>query len=271
MSKARTAGENVANARQLALVRPVSASIGACQLTHLSRSNIDLARARSQHAAYVTALTDLGLSVRELKALPEQPDAVFVEDTALVLDELALITRPGAAVRREECASVSQALAEYRKLQTIEAPGTLDGGDILCADKDIFVGLSTRSNRAGIEQLAHWTSPFGYRVHAIEVKDCLHLKSAVSYLGDRTLLIDPDWIGEAAFESFRCLQRAPGEPGAANVLRVASTLLCSQSFPATEQRLLQAGYRVRSVPSDELAKAEGALTCCSLIINMPAT
>jgi dimethylargininase len=164
----------------LALTRPVSPSIVECQLTHLARQPIELARAVAEHAEYERRLAELGATVRRLPAAPTLPDAVFVEDTAVVVDELAVVTRPGAEARRPETAAVAEQLAEYRRIVPIEPPGTLDGGDVLVMDGEVYVGRSTRTNDSGIEQLRRALEPLGYRVTVIAVTRCLHLKAAVT-------------------------------------------------------------------------------------------
>ena len=254
----------------IALVRPVSAAIARCELTHLEREPIDLAVARAQHGAYEQALRDLGCDVIRLPELPDSPDAVFVEDTVVALDELAIVTRPGAASRRGELASVAARLAEYRPLARLDAPATLDGGDVLVVGKQIFVGASSRSNADAIEQLRALTAPHGYRVSRAPLRDCLHLKSAVTHVGGRRLLINPGWTDVDTFADFDLLPVDPAEAFAANAAWVADTVLYADHFPATRQRLRAHGLTVRTVPATELAKAEGAVTCCSVLLNNSA-
>ena len=201
-----------------------------------------------------------------LPSAPELPDGVFVEDTALVLDELAVITRPGAASRRPETDSVAAALEPFRPLQRIGGPGTLDGGDVLRTGRSLFVGLSGRTTREGAAELARLVRPAGYEVQIVPVQGCLHLKSAVTEVGDGTLLINPEWVDPAAFEGFRLIPIDPGEAFAANALRIGALLLHAAAFPRTAGRLRAEGFEVREVEADELAKAEGGVTCCSLLI-----
>lgn len=249
----------------IALTRPVPSSIARCELTHLARSPIDVARARMQHAAYEAALAEAGCTIEHLPAEEDMPDSVFVEDTALVFDELAVITRPGAESRRGETASVTAALARHRPLFTIEAPGVIDGGDVLRVGRNVYAGLSTRTNDAAIEQLTRILEPRGYRVRAVTVRGCLHLKSAATEAGDGTVLVNPEWIDASLFA--RTIAVDAEEPYGANVLRVGATLLAAAAFPRTNDRLRAAGFDVRVVEADELAKAEAALTCCSLIVR----
>lgn len=254
-------------ARPLALVRPVSASLPACALTHRAREPIDVARAREEHAAYVHLLADLGATVVTLAAADELPDAVFVEDTAVVLDEVAVITRPGAGSRRPETAAVRAALARYRPLAGIEAPGTLDGGDVLRLGRRLFVGRSGRTSDEGILQLRFLVRPHGYEVIPVDFTGCLHLKSAVTDVTDRLLLINPAWVDGAAFPGFDLLAVDPSESDAANALRLGLGVVYPSRHAGTARLLERAGVRVLPVPAGEVAKAEGGVTCCSLIFT----
>jgi dimethylargininase len=251
----------------IAITRAVSRSILNCELTNLERTPIDLERARLQHHAYEQALRGLGVEVHSLPEEPELPDSVFVEDAALVLDECALITRPGAASRRHETISVAIALAPYRTLFTLQAPATLDGGDVLTVGRTIFVGLSSRSNQAAIEQMQGFLAQYGYTVKAVTVTGCLHLKSAVTRVAEDTLLVNPAWVDKGNFPGMRFIETDPSEPYAANALKVGETVLYQPTYPQTQGRLLAAGVTPLLVDESELGKAEGALTCCSLIFG----
>lgn len=253
----------------MALTREISAAFQACELTHLRRVPIDLDRARAQHAAYEWALVEAGCTVRRLDSGPDMPDAVFVEDIAVVLDEGAVICRPGAESRRAETPLVVEALARHgHPLQQIQAPGTLDGGDVLVIGRQVFVGSSARTNRAGIDQLNGILAPAGYTVRAVPVHGCLHLKSAVTAVAPDTVLINREWVPADAFAGLSLVDIDPQEPYAANALAIADAVLYPTSFPRTRKRLEGRGLRVRSVDVDELQKAEGAVTCCSLIFEM---
>lgn len=253
---------------QVALTRNVSPDMGACELSFVGRSEIDAALAHRQHEQYQRALAKLGCQVLSLPAQADLPDAVFVEDTALVLDEIALLTRPGAASRRAEVASVAEVLARYRKLVSIAEPGTLEGGDILRHGRHIYVGLSARSNPEGIRQLAALVSEYGYAVQAVPISGCLHLKSAVTLVDDNTVLVQPEWIDPSAFARFRIIEIDPSEPHAANAVRAGKGLIYPSCFPLTQQRLEDAGIEVTTVDVSELQKAEGAVTCCSLLFEV---
>ena len=251
----------------IAITRDVTADMGSCELTFLPRIRIDTNLAAEQHEAYQSTLASLGCEIIELPAEPNMPDSVFVEDTALVLDEIAVMCRPGAESRRAEVAGVRDALKNYRTVVSIQPPGTLDGGDLLCVGKVIYAGLSTRSNRSGIEQLRDIVADYGYAVEPVDTTQCLHLKSAVSQVAPDLLLINPNWISTSAFERYELIDVDESEPHAANALRVGSSVIYPTSFPRTMEKLAQRGIDLSPVDVSEIQKAEGAVTCCSLIFT----
>ena len=253
--------------RLVALTRDVSPAIAQCELTHLSRVAIDLDKARAQHEDYERALSTLGCAVHRLASGPGMPDSVFIEDTAIVLDELAIVTRLGAESRRVECAAVESALSPYRTIARIDPPGALDGGDVLVAGRSIFIGLSNRTNHVAVEQVRTLTAPFRYSVQPVSVTGCLHLKSAVTAAGENTLLMNRAWAPADVFRTFDIVDAHPSEPYAANIVRVGDGLLYPAAFPRTRDRLEGRGFRVTTIDVSELAKAEGAVTCCSLIFQ----
>ena len=253
---------------RVAITRGVSPTIGNCELTLLEREEIDVETARAQHSLYEGLLEGLGCRVEHLAEDPGFPDSVFVEDIAVVLDEIAIITRPGALSRRGERLSIERTLAPYRPISHIQAPGILDGGDVLTVARSIYVGLSTRSNAEAVRQLRALVTDHGYRVIETEFRGCLHLKSAVTTVSDDTLLINPEWIDAGTFPEQVCISVDPAEPNAANVVRIGNTVLFGADFPRTGERLSARGFDVQPVESSELAKAEGALTCCSLIFEV---
>lgn len=253
--------------RLIALTREVSSSLGRCELTHLARAPIDLQRAREQHREYETALTECGCAVARLAAADDMPDSVFIEDAAIVFPELAIITRPGAESRRMETNAVAEALARHRPLRRIDAPATVDGGDVLVVGHRVYVGRSGRTNDAGVEQMKRALAPHGYDLQAVTVRGCVHLKSAVTALGDDLLLMNPAWAPRDPFASFDRIDVHSGEPFAANALRIGDRIVYPASFPRTQERLERHGLRVRTVETSELAKAEGAVTCCSLVFE----
>jgi dimethylargininase len=251
----------------IAITRLVSPSIERCELTLQERTPIDLTLARQQHHAYEETLRGLGVEIYSLPEEPDLPDSVFVEDTAIVLDECALLTRPGAVSRRPEIESIARALAPYRKLFSIHAPGTLDGGDVLAVGKTIFVGLSSRSNKAAIDQMRTFLTPYGYTIKSIRVTGCLHLKSAVTQVAADTLLVNPVWVDTVNFPGLKFIEIDPSEQYAANALMVNGTVLYQPAYPKTQARLEAAGIFPLLVDESELGKAEGALTCCSLLFT----
>lgn len=255
---------------RIAMTRTVSPSIVECELTHLARRPIDYAKAQAQHHAYEAALRELGCLVRTLPADDSLPDSVFVEDVAVVLDEVAVLTRPGAPSRRAETPAVAAALAAYRPLLTIEAPGTLDGGDVLRIGRTLYVGLTERTDQSAIDQLAELLAAHRYEVHAVPVDGCLHLKSAVTLVAPGTVLCNRRWIDPTRFTGTLVLEVDPSEPYAANGLLVGDRLIYPTSFPATRRLLERRGLRLVPLDVSELQKAEGAVTCCSLVFEEPS-
>lgn len=252
---------------RIALTREVSPAIGRCELTHLPRVPIDPLRAATQHRAYRDTLAALGCAVVALPPDPDLPDSVFVEDAAVVVDEVAVILRSGAASRRPEAAAVAAALAPYRRLVHLTEPGTLDGGDVLRLDRVLHVGASGRSDAAGIAQLAAALGPFGYSVRAVPVRGCLHLKSAVTEVAPGVLLGNGDWVARDAFARAEWVEVHPAEPRAANALLIGGVVVYPASHPRTAERLVGRGIAVRAVGVSELEKAEGAVTCCSIVFE----
>ncbi len=285
----------------VAIIREVSRSLSACELTHLPRTGIDLPLARLQHERYRDAIGRLGCQVLSLPAADEFPDAVFVEDAAIVLDELAIVTRPGAESRRGETRSIAEVLRSYRRIAQIDEPGTLEGGDVLRLGRRIFVGRSGRSNESGIAQFAALVRPLGYSVTTVPVSGCLHLKSAVTEVAPGVILVNPAWVEPCLFEGVDVVETDPAEPYAANALLIraaaenrseardvpafrtgrgtdsdapgsspaAGVAVYPASFPRTRRSLEARGIRLLVVDVSELMKAEGAVTCCSLVFEAP--
>jgi dimethylargininase len=248
-----------------ALTRLPSPALPACELTHIARVAVDLARADAQHAAYRAALEQAGATVTLLPALADFPDSCFVEDTAVILPELLILTRPGAASRQGEVAEIAPHLPADRPRITIAAPGTLDGGDVLVVGHDIFIGLTARSNAAAVAQVAEAAARFGYRTTGVPLAGALHLKTAASALPDGRVLLNSSWLDPAIFGRPH-LESAPGEPFAANSLTVGDTLFHAAGAE-TAARLAAAGYNVTELDISEFAKAEAGLTCLSLVYS----
>ncbi len=250
-----------------AITRAVSPGIVNCELTHVVRQSIELAKAEEQHRAYQALLEKCGARVISLTAEPALPDSMFVEDPAIVLDELAIIFPLGTETRRPEAASIAQALAKFRKLARVEVPGQVEGGDVLRIGRSLFAGLSSRTNAEGIRQLASIVARYGYQVASVAVTDCLHLKSAVTYVGRNTLLANRAWFDTKPFAGFAWIDVAAEEPHAANALAIGGTVIFPASFPRTRARLEALGFHVTLLDISELQKAESGLTCSSLLFD----
>jgi len=271
----------------VAITRQVSPSINRCELTFHAKEPIDLARAIAQHEAYEECLRGLGVRVVSLAAEPDLPDAVFVEDAAIVVDEVAVIPIMGAASRRAEAESLARALSMYRPLKFMRAPATLDGGDVMRTGRRLFVGAPSRTNAEGIAQLRAALTPFDYDVTAVEVKQCLHLKSACSYVGANSILVNREWVDATRLAGFDLIDVPPLERGAANVLliedviddakegviagpvedAVKDVVIVPSAFPETISLLEARGFNVKAIDVSEFQKAEGGVTCKSIIFN----
>jgi len=250
-----------------ALVRAPAESLAGCELSYLARAAINVPRARRQHDIYVRTLAELGCRIEWLPPLPDHPDSVFVEDAAVVVPEVAVLTRPGVHSRRGEVPSVTAALAASRRTVTVSAPATLEGGDVLRIGRTLYVGDSARSNPAGVAQLAAALTPFGYSVRTVAMQGCLHLKSAATFIAPDLLLANPAWVDPGSFGVARVIAVAPQEAFGANTLTVGGTTLVSADYPLTRTRLEEAGVRTRALDVSELHKAEAALTCLSVLLE----
>jgi dimethylargininase len=248
----------------ITLVREVSPQLARCELSLIARQSIDAVRARRQHESYAAGLRALGCELEWLPALPAHADGVFVEDTAVLVPELAVITRPGVASRRGEVDSVAAALMRHLPVTRLSEPATLEGGDVLRVGHCLYVGISGRSNAQGVTQLGAALAPLGYTVRAVALTGCLHLKSACTFIPPEVLVVNPGWVDPAAFAGTVPLAVDADEPYGANTLTVGGVTLVSSAYPRTQQRLEEAGITTRSLEVDELHKAEAALTCMSL-------
>ena len=253
----------------VALTREPARALDACELTYREREPIDAAVAAAQHRGYRAALEACGARVVTLPAVDELPDSVFVEDTAIVLDEVAVLTRPGVESRRGEVDLIEPEVARLRSVVRVEPPATLEGGDVLRLGRTLHVGLSPRTNAEGANALRRLAAPHGYEVVTVEPHGCLHLKTGCSGLDEETVLVNPDWVDAAVFRNREVVPVDAAEPWAANVLRVAGTVCLSAAFPRTAEMLARRGYDVRAVEVSEFAKAEGGMTCMSLLFRQP--
>ncbi len=252
---------------RVAITRGVSPSIDRCELTHVERQTIDPARAAAQHEEYERTLERLGCEVRRLPESADLPDSVFVEDTAVVLGEIAIITRPGAASRQAEIPEITAALSLHRPMAQITAPGTVEGGDVLVVGRKVYVGQSSRTNSCGVRQVADILRPFGYEVTPLPIVNCLHLKSAATRVAKDAFLVNREWIDAVVFSKERLIDVDPTEPFGANALLIGERVIYPTAYPRTADRLAKAGIRVTPVEVSEILKAEGGVTCCSLVFE----
>jgi dimethylargininase len=236
-------------------------------LSFIERKPFDMDKAREQHHAYETLLGRLGTRVISLPEEPDLPDSMFVEDPAVVLDEIAVICSPGTESRRKEVSSIAKALEKYRPLAHIQLPGTLEGGDVLRVGKRVYVGITARSNPEGIRQFAVILGHYGYDVTAVRVTGCLHLKSAVTALGRNTLLGNRRWFDWNRLSGFAWVDVDPTEPHAGNALAIGDQVVFPASFPKTEAHIEASGFAVIPLDISELQKAESGLTCSSLLFE----
>ncbi len=250
-----------------AITREVSPKIADCELTHLQRAPIRYDLAARQHAAYQRALTGLGAKIIRLPPRPEHADGVFVEDTAIVLDELAVICRMGAESRRGEEQDTSTAIAPYRSIARLAYPATLEGGDVVRAGRTLYVGESSRTNTEGIAQLRHILVKHDYKVIGVPVTGCLHLKSACAYLGGKMILVNPEWVDETIFRGYEILHVPLSEPNSADVLPIGSTIIATADCPELQGILRKRGFAVCAVDLSELQKAEAGTTCMSILFD----
>jgi dimethylargininase len=250
-----------------AIVRVPSRRLPECELSFLERKAIDLTEARAQHRAYQSVLRAAGARVMELPPLDDLPDATFVEDAAIVLDECAVLSPMGAASRKPESVNMAAALAPHRRVAWLTAPATLDGGDVLRLGRSIFVGQTPRTNAAAVTQLRALTGPLGYTVTAVPISCCLHLKSACARLDDETVLANPGWIDAGVFGDRRIVPVASDEPWGANAVRVGGTVIFPSSAPGTRQIAETQGFVTAAVDVSELQKAEAGVTCLSLVFD----
>jgi len=250
-----------------AITRAVSPALAECELSFIERKPIDMDKARAQHNAYEATLASLGAKVISLPPEPELPDSMFVEDPAIVLEELAVVFPLGTETRRREAESLAKAIAPFRKIEFVKLPGTVEGGDILRVDRKLFVGLTARTNEEGIRQLRGIVGPYGYEVTAVPVTGCLHLKSAVTCLGNNVLLANRNWFDTAPLAGFEWIDVDWSEPHAGNALALNGTIIFPASFPRTRALIEAKGFHVTPLDIAELQKAESGLTCSSLIFE----
>jgi dimethylargininase len=250
----------------IALTRAVSPTLEAALVSHVARQSIDMDLAVRQHAAYEALLTELGATVVPVPEAPDLPDAVFVEDCAVVLDEIAVVARPGARARLPEVDAVAATLARYRECAWVEGPGTLDGGDVLVLGQTIYVGRSSRTNDSGIDQLLAAVAPYGYAVLPVEFGGALHLKSVCTALEDETLFLDPRRVDVTQFRECEYLAVPGDEWPAVNTVLVHETVVMAAGYPEAVRLVESTGRAVRAIDISEFAKVEGGVSCKSILM-----
>ncbi|MBM4003489.1 MAG: dimethylargininase [Planctomycetes bacterium] len=251
----------------IAVTRRPDAGLYRCQLTHIDRAPIDIDRAIQQHTEYERRLFEAGYELDSLPADPRFPDGLFVEDTAIVLPELAVIARPAPLLRRGEVERIAERLANYRPCFGLDPDAFLEGGDVLRVGRTLYAGCSQRSNAAGIASLRRIVEPIGYSVVPVRVDGCLHLKTACTALDEQTLLANCSWIDAAAFHGLQIVPVPEQEPWGANVLRLKLAILASDSYPRTLDLIASLGFAPLPVAASEFHKAEAGLTCLSLLLD----
>jgi dimethylargininase len=253
----------VAPAFSHAIVREPADTLAA-GLTTADLGPADVALARRQFDAYLAAVANAGLLVEILDPLPAYPDAHFIEDTAVVVPEVAVITRPGAPERRGEADLVAPSLRRHRRLAQIAAPGILDGGDVLVIGRHALIGLSARTNADGAAQLGGILAGLGYTWQTVPVGAGLHLKSSINLVAEGVLLVTAAFAHHEALTGYRTIAVPDDEAYAANVLRLHDHLLIPQGFPETRRRLEPLGVPVTELAMSEFQKLDGGLTCLSV-------
>ena len=232
----------------------------------------DLTRFKEHHAAYVDALRTTGAEVHVAEPLEAYPDAVFVEDTALCLNEGVVLMRPGAPTRIGEVDHMEPILRRlYDDVVAIEAPAFIEGGDILTTEREVLIGLSNRTTTQGVEALRSVVTRWGYTVRQVQTPPgVLHFKTDCSLLDEETILATPRLNASGCFEGYRVIETASGEEASANAIRFNNLVLMADGFPRTQERLVSAGYDVRVIGNSEAAKLDGGMSCLSLRFTPPA-
>jgi dimethylargininase len=250
-----------------AIAHKPSPYLNKCQLTYLPAAEINLEKANLQHESYCRMLSDLGLRVINLDKNLAMPDCAFVEDTAIVLDEIAIITPMGVSSRQEETKLIEKELAGFRPVKKIYPPAKIEGGDVLRIGKDLCVGLSTRTNKKGIVDLKRIVKSFGYKVYPVKVKNSLHLKTACTALDDKTILLNGDWVDERDLIGFKKIFVPEDEPFAANILKIKDTVCIHSGWTKTIRKINKLSFQTKQIDISEFLKAEAGLTCLSLIFT----
>jgi dimethylargininase len=250
----------------IALTHTPSPALEAGQRTFIDRTVLDYETTLRQHADYCQLLEKLGISVHKLTANAALPDSTFIEDTAVVLDEAAVLTSMGTAARRAELSAVEKELQPFRQIERIALPATLEGGDVLRVGRTLLVGLSARTNSEGILALEKIVRPYGYQVIAVRAHGCLHLKTACTALPDGSLLVNPDWLDLEPLRFYDLIRVPLTEPWAANTLSIGKTVCMPACQEQTADLVRSRGFTVATTDLSEFAKAEGGITCLSILL-----
>jgi len=253
-----------------ALTRGVSKNIAACELTYRSREEIDCVKAGLQLQQYCELLRQWGVDVMAVPASPSHPDCCFVQDTAIVLDEVCVVASMGAATRWGETDDVERLLSDYRPVRRIFRPATLDGGDVVQVGRRLFVGLSTRTNLQGHDALRAIVEPLGYEVVPVIIHGGLHLTTGCGVINDDTVILNPRWLDASAFTGLRRLQVPDTEPWAANTIRIDENVCVEAGAPRTFDLVQPYAGNVETLDISEFRKAEGSLSCLSIIFREAA-
>ena len=250
----------------IAIVREVPDSFQKCLTSFHTKVQIDVALAKHQHQQYCATLASLGLKLIRTEADDTLPDGCFTEDTAIVVDDFAILTIPGAPGRIPETIEIEKILSPLKTIVHITKPGTIDGGDVLKIGKKIFIGNSARTNEEGIRQVATVVYPEGYQVIPVKIQNTLHLKSVCTYLGKGCILLAEDYLDETFFLEYEMIIVPKDEEYCANCLVVSGNVLIPKGFPKTKGLIERKGFPVVELDMSEIEKAEGALTCLSVIL-----
>ncbi len=238
-----------------------------CTRTYVAPTSIDYGQALRQHKEYCRTLRACGVEAHTLEVNGEYPDCAFVEDTAIVLDELAALASMGEPSRRAEPAGIEPELKRYREVHRVRLPATIEGGDVLRVDRTLLVGLSSRTNSEGVSALEQIVRRHGYRVVAVAVRGCLHLKTACTALPDGRLLVNSAWLDTNALRGFESIHIPDEEPWAANVAHIGTSVCISAAHVRTAELIRELGFDVQPVDLSEFAKAEGGVTCLCILFD----
>jgi len=251
----------------IAITHVPSPKMEQCERTYVARASIDYDRAVRQHEEYCRMLRASGADVVTLYINRDLPDCAFVEDTAIVLDEVAVLASMGAESRRAEPAGIELELGKYREIHRVETPATIEGGDVLCVGRKLLVGVSSRTNRAGVNALEAVVRPYGYEIVLVPVRHCLHLKTACTALPDQSLLVNPAWFDVRDLRGFELVPVPEAEPWAANVALVGNRVCVAADHVESGGVIRKRGFEVHAIDLSEFAKAEGGVTCLSILFR----